>query len=193
MALIATDNISRAEVVLADLLLVDPPDAAAIAAARTALAAAKNTSNGVALTETNFTGPGKQTEKKGLYALRKADLFNMLCIPPYKADGNIDPSLVAEAASYCEHRRAMLMVDPIASWVDKDAAKAERGQRGHQQQERGAVLPAPQAAQSAARQPARGLRSLRRRGLAFLPAPTPRAACGRRRPGWTPPWSPCRS
>jgi uncharacterized protein len=124
MALIATDNISRAEVVLADLLLVDPPDAAAIDAARAALAAAKKTSNGVALVEANFTGPGKQTDKKGLYALRKADLFNMLCIPPYKADANIDVSLVAEAASYCEHRRAILMVDPIASWTDKDAAKA---------------------------------------------------------------------
>jgi len=124
LATIATDNISRAEQALADRLAVDPPDATAIAEARTALANAKKTSNGKALEVGNFTGPGKQADKKGLYALRKADLFNMLCLPPYTADDNVDASLVAEAASYCEHRRAMLMVDPIAAWKDKDAAKA---------------------------------------------------------------------
>lgn len=124
LATIATDNISRAEQTLADLLAADPQDAAAIATARTAVANAKKTSNGMALEVGNFNGPGKQADKKGLYALRKADLFNMLCLPPYKADGNVDASLVAEAAGYCEHRRAMLLVDPIASWTDKDAAKA---------------------------------------------------------------------
>jgi phage tail sheath protein FI len=130
LALIATDNISRAEQALTDALALDPPDAAAVDAARTALATAKKTSNGLALTEANFTGTGKQEAKQGLYALRKADLFNILCIPPYKADGNVDPSLVAEAASYCEHRRAMMLVDPIASWTDKDAAKAGVGSVG---------------------------------------------------------------
>jgi len=124
LALIATDSISRAEQALADALAIDPPDAAAVDAKRALLAAAKATSNGVPLTQADFTGPGKQNDKQGLYALRKADLFNMLCIPPYLADGNVDAALVAEAASYCEHRRAMLMVDPIANWTDKDAAKA---------------------------------------------------------------------
>ncbi|HEY0063197.1 MAG TPA: phage tail sheath subtilisin-like domain-containing protein [Telluria sp.] len=124
LATIATDNISRAEQTLADKLALDPPDAAAVDTARAALTAAKKTSNGLALALNNFTGPGKQNDKKGMYALRKADLFNILCIPPYTADGNIEASLVAEAASYCEHRRAILLVDPIANWTDKDAAKA---------------------------------------------------------------------
>jgi phage tail sheath protein FI len=82
------------------------------------------TSNGLALTAASFTGSGKENAKQGLYALRKADLFNMLCIPPYTSTGNVDASLVAEAAVYCERRRAMLLVDPPSAWVDKDAAKA---------------------------------------------------------------------
>ena len=57
--------------------------------------------------------------------MRKADLFNLLCIPPYKADGNVDAALVATAAAYCEKRRAMLLVDPPNNWVDKGKAKSE--------------------------------------------------------------------
>ena len=64
----------------------------------------------------DFTGPSKQADKKGLYALRKADLFNILCIPPYLDTGDVDPDLVSEAADYCEHRRAMLLVDPRSDW-----------------------------------------------------------------------------
>ena len=79
------------------------------------------------LTADDFTGPNKQQKKKGLYALRKADLFNILCLPPYLEDGNVDQPLVAEAAAYCELRRAMLLVDPPADWVDKDAAKKKLG------------------------------------------------------------------
>jgi phage tail sheath protein FI len=72
----------------------------------------------------DFTGDGKQDRKEGLYALRKADLFNILCIPPYLANGNVDAALVATAAAYCEERRAMILLDPPAEWTDKDKAKA---------------------------------------------------------------------
>ena len=72
----------------------------------------------------DFTGSGKQNAKQGLYALRKADLFNILCIPPYLESGDVDnASLVAEAAVFCEEHRAMLLVDPPSTWVDKDTAK----------------------------------------------------------------------
>ena len=73
----------------------------------------------------DFTGTGKETSKEGLYALNKADLFNILCIPPYLPTGDVDNlSLVGAAAAYCENRRAILLVDPPADWTDKDAAKA---------------------------------------------------------------------
>ncbi|MDC8757018.1 phage tail sheath subtilisin-like domain-containing protein [Janthinobacterium fluminis] len=120
----STDNITRAEQKLAAALKANPPVPNDITVARDELAAAKKTSNGSALVLDDFTGPGKQNAKKGLYALRKADLFNILCLPPYLADGNVDVALVSEAASYCEQRRAMLLVDPPAAWNDKDAAKA---------------------------------------------------------------------
>jgi len=79
--------------------------------------------DGDALQQDDFTGAGKEGAKKGLYALQKADLFNILCIPPYK-EGDVDADLVGKAAKYCEDRRAMLLVDPPSTWDDKDDAKA---------------------------------------------------------------------
>lgn len=81
-------------------------------------------SDGNALTQATFTGAGKEAAKQGLYALEKADLFNLLCIPPYKADGNVDTALVGSAATYCEKRRAMLLVDSPNGWTTKDQAKS---------------------------------------------------------------------
>lgn len=80
--------------------------------------------DGVRLTQDEFTGSGKQDAKQGLYTLQKADIFNLLVIPPYTADDNVDESLVGIAAQYCEARRAMLLVDPRSSWKGKDAAKS---------------------------------------------------------------------
>ena len=98
---------------------------AATAAAAAAVSAAGG-SNGRALTKAdNFTPAGAQANKKGLYALEVADLFNLLCIPPYTAGGDVETSLVSDAAAYCEQRRAFLLVDPPSGWVDKATAKAQ--------------------------------------------------------------------
>lgn len=86
---------------------------------------ADNGSDGTALEVGDFTGEGKEGAKQGLYALEKADLFNLLCIPPYK-DGNKDidyDSLVDPAVKYCEKRRAFFIIDPPSKWNDKDAAR----------------------------------------------------------------------
>jgi phage tail sheath protein FI len=81
-------------------------------------------SDGGWLTVGDFTSTGKQDAKTGLYALLKADLFNILCIPPYLEAGDVDnDSLVAAAAQFCEQRRAMLLLDPPTSWTGKDAVK----------------------------------------------------------------------
>jgi phage tail sheath protein FI len=81
-------------------------------------------SDGEDLEEDDFTGSGKETAKEGLYALEKADLFNILCIPPYLSAGDVDTSLLEDAIPYCEKRRAFMLVDPPTTWVDKDDAKA---------------------------------------------------------------------
>jgi phage tail sheath protein FI len=73
-------------------------------------------SDGILLDHNDFIGTGKDTAKEGLYALKKVDLFNLLCIPPYRNDGNVDASVVTAAARYCEERRAMLLVDPPSEW-----------------------------------------------------------------------------
>ncbi len=94
--------------------------------ASTGVAAAAGASDGVALVQNDFTGPGKEDTKKGLFALKKADLFNILCIPPYKlnSDGlDVESGLVGDAAKYCELRRAFLIVDPPSDWNTKDKAK----------------------------------------------------------------------
>ena len=80
-------------------------------------------SDGGYLDVNDFTGTGKEDKKEGLYALKRADLFNILCIPPYLQTGDVDTALVGTAAAYCEQRRAMLLVDPPISWNDKDKAK----------------------------------------------------------------------
>jgi len=96
--------------------------------ASTGVAAADQATDGADLAETDFTtGPNLQANKQGLYALELVDLFNLLVIPPYKPNGvglgDVDASLVGEAAAYAESRRAMLLVDPPSSWNNKDAAK----------------------------------------------------------------------
>ena len=82
--------------------------------------------DGGVLSTADFIGPGKDVGKQGLYALRDADLFNLLCIPPYQADGNIEyaSELLADALAFCAERRAMMLVDPPAEWHNKDAAVA---------------------------------------------------------------------
>jgi phage tail sheath protein FI len=64
-------------------------------------------------------------DKRGLYALEKADLFNLLCIPPFTSTLDVTTGLVGEAAVYCEKRRAMMIVDPPSSWTTKKKAVDE--------------------------------------------------------------------
>jgi uncharacterized protein len=77
--------------------------------------------DGVALTPAQFT-EGRD-EHQGLYALEKADLFNLLCIPPYTQDGNVDNDVITDAVTFCEDRRAFLLVDPPSGWTNKEEVK----------------------------------------------------------------------
>jgi uncharacterized protein len=110
-------------------------------ATNTKVADADKASDGTELDSNDFTGIGKEDKKEGLYALKKADLFNILCIPPYLASGDVDPALVGAAAVYCENRRAMLLVDPPTSWTDKDRAKSEVGNVGTSSQNAALFFP----------------------------------------------------
>lgn len=62
--------------------------------------------------------------KTGMYALEKADIFNLLCIPEDQFDGDTPKEVYQEAMKYCASRRAMLIVDPPAAWGDSGAEAA---------------------------------------------------------------------
>lgn len=49
---------------------------------------------------------GSRADKKGIYALEKVDLFNLMCLP-----GVSDSGILMDAASYCQERRAFLIAD----------------------------------------------------------------------------------
>jgi uncharacterized protein len=79
-----------------------------------------NGSNSAALDQAAYEG--SEADKTGLYALEKTDLFNLLCIPPDTRDGTTPSAVYQTALGYCQRRRAMLIVDPPATW--NSAARA---------------------------------------------------------------------
>ncbi|BAZ11865.1 putative bacteriophage major tail sheath protein [Calothrix sp. NIES-4071] len=121
------DDVSKAEKQLEAAKKAVPPVPTDINTAKQALDSALNTmlaSNGRSLTKNdNFTPNNAESQKKGLYALEKVDLFNLLCIPPYLDTGDVEASLISDAAAYCERRRAFLIIDPPSAWNTKDDAK----------------------------------------------------------------------
>ena len=73
----------------------------------------------------DFLPVGGPANHKGLYALEQTEMFNLLCIPPYRGPGDaldVDTSVVAAAAAYCEERQAMLLLDAPKSWSTFDQA-----------------------------------------------------------------------
>lgn len=78
-------------------------------------------SDGLVLTGAEFNGPGMEAAKTGLFTLEKADLFNLLVIPPYKTDGTVDTAVVTAADTYCQKRRAMQIVDALPTWTTVSA------------------------------------------------------------------------
>jgi phage tail sheath protein FI len=85
-------------------------------------------SDGNDLVGADYTG--SEAGKTGMFALEKTDLFNILCVPPYSFAQDVEGATWAAAASYCERRRAMLVVDSPGAWVDKDAAKGDGSTTG---------------------------------------------------------------
>jgi phage tail sheath protein FI len=81
--------------------------------------------DGVALANTSFHGSGMQGAKKGIFSLEKADLFNLLCVPPYTPSNDVETDVLAEAVTYCRRRRAMMIVDAASSWTNKKNAADE--------------------------------------------------------------------
>ncbi len=134
------DGASKAESAIADAqkklaaaLAANPQVPADIAAAQAALDAANTNlgniiaawkaDDGKALDANAYEGD--ENNKTGFFALAKADLFNLLCIPPDARGSDTLPAVYQAAMAYCARRRAMLIVDSPASWsANKETAAA---------------------------------------------------------------------
>ena len=80
----------------------------------TGVASADQAADSAALDDAAYLGD--PDAKTGLYALKKTDLFNLLCIPPDLRDGNISATVYQNALAFCVERRALLIVDAPAEW-----------------------------------------------------------------------------
>jgi Bacteriophage tail sheath protein len=78
--------------------------------------------DGSKITDDDISDSTLVGQKQGLWALEKADLFNLLCIPPLIPAGEIGLQTREAAANYCETRRALLIIDPPTSWTSPRAA-----------------------------------------------------------------------
>jgi len=67
----------------------------------------------------NIGDPAAQT---GLYALDKADIFNILVIPQDDPAADVPNAVYDAALRYCVNRRAMLILDPPLAWNSVAAA-----------------------------------------------------------------------
>ena len=60
---------------------------------------------------------GDPNQKTGIYALLKANIFNMLCLPVDPLT-TYDAQTLSDAADFCKKYRAMLIMDPPVAWTN---------------------------------------------------------------------------
>jgi uncharacterized protein len=95
-------------------------DAAAAPSATTAPAATPTvnttgSTRGVDGTGEPSLGDGAKT---GIWALKTADIFNILCLPCIPSAAYPTAQMLSDAAEFCTQQRAMLIVDAPFDWTD---------------------------------------------------------------------------
>jgi len=63
-----------------------------------------------------IANPDLVVKKHGLWAFDKIEPINLLCIPPFAPQVDVDNSTWQAALNYCRDRRAFLVVDPPSTW-----------------------------------------------------------------------------
>lgn len=89
--------------------------------------------DGSTIADAQVSNPGLEALREGIWALEKAGLFNLLCIPPFALDetGDIGAQTRSAAATYCLARRAMFIADPLYDWDEaSDLVDASTGLDG---------------------------------------------------------------
>ena len=82
--------------------------------------------DGLALADATFEGD--PLLKTGLYALKKTDIFNLLCIPADARDGDLPQDVREAALGLCKEERALFIVDPPVGWDANPANAAATAQ-----------------------------------------------------------------
>ena len=74
--------------------------------------------NGATITDAQVSAPALEAAKRGIWALERADLFNLLCVPPFSFSetGDVGAQTRSAAAVYSQRRRALYLVDPLLAW-----------------------------------------------------------------------------
>ena len=74
--------------------------------------------NGATITDAEISDPSLELPKRGIWALEREPIFNLLVIPPFtlEAGGDIGAQTRSAAAAYCQKRRAFYIVDPLTVW-----------------------------------------------------------------------------
>lgn len=96
-----------------------PPDASALdrgGSPQPAPVATRGT-DGAAVGFDQIAHPRCRAARQGIWALDRVDLFNLLCIPPFAPATDTTAAAWEAALEVCKRRRAMLIVDPPASWA----------------------------------------------------------------------------
>lgn len=123
----------------ATLAALPTPNAAAAATApdpfndTTATSVANGVDDGSPIDGTQVSDPGLRASKNGMFALEKADLFNLLCIPPLSPTTDVDKTSWDAAVVYAKERRAMVLVDPpfiTAGWDEMSDVTATNAVTG---------------------------------------------------------------
>jgi uncharacterized protein len=78
--------------------------------------------DGSALGANDFNG--SEADKTGVWQLVKADIFNILCIPPVTFDGSVPKDVLEAGLRLCVQERAMLLVDAPVNWTSVATAAA---------------------------------------------------------------------
>lgn len=71
---------------------------------------------------TDYDIIGSAAASSGIFALKAAEHFNFLCIPPLARDADVGMSVLLVAARFCREHNAMLIVDPPAGWTSAERA-----------------------------------------------------------------------
>jgi uncharacterized protein len=71
---------------------------------------------------TDYDIIGSAQDNTGLFALHSAPDINLLCIPPLTREHDVGLSTLLVAGRFCRDRRALLIVDPPATWASSAAA-----------------------------------------------------------------------